>query len=318
MVDSLLRAYAPLLTWVSLGVLLFRFIPAHFSTRLGRTLYWVGLPIQSLMFARRTELGGEIGLIPLIVVEASLLSLGLALLGWWGWHEFNQRNPRELSQDQPLAVKRSRLGSFILAAMMGNTGFIGMSLANVLIDPLYLNWAILYNMSGTIPYILAVFIASHFGRSGTQTYWWTPLRDALLVPSLWAFVLGLATQDMKLPGLLESGLEAIVWVVFASALLLVGLRLGSIKGWSSFETALLPAALRVLVVPGLVGLGTTYIGLTGDPHLTMVLMSGAPTGLSTLILSEVYDLDRELLISSIAMTFVGLLLVLPLWLAWFS
>jgi hypothetical protein len=50
----------------------------------------------------------------------------------------------------------------------------------------------------------------------------------------------------------------------------------------------------------------------------MVLMSGAPTGLSTLILSEVYDLDRELLISSIAMTFVGLLLVLPLWLAWFS
>jgi hypothetical protein len=47
-------------------------------------------------------------------------------------------------------------------------------------------------------------------------------------------------------------------------------------------------------------------------------MSGTPTGLSVLILAEVYDLDREMLISSIAMSFVGLLLVLPLWIAWFS
>lgn len=47
-------------------------------------------------------------------------------------------------------------------------------------------------------------------------------------------------------------------------------------------------------------------------------MSGVPTGLATLILAEVYDLNRELLTSTIALTFVGLLLVLPLWLAWFS
>jgi predicted permease len=39
----------------------------------------------------------------------------------------------------------------------------------------------------------------------------------------------------------------------------------------------------------------------------MVLMSGVPTGLATLILAEVYDLDRELLTSSITLTLVGLL-----------
>jgi malate permease and related proteins len=50
----------------------------------------------------------------------------------------------------------------------------------------------------------------------------------------------------------------------------------------------------------------------------LVLMSGTPTGLSVLILAEVYELDRNLLASSIALTFIGLFLALPLWLIWFG
>jgi malate permease and related proteins len=318
MVDSLFQAYTPLLTWIGLGILLFRFIPASFSTRVGRGLYWVGVPLQSFMFGRRTQLCEEVGLVPLIVVEASVLSIGLALISWWGWQKFNQQNAQVPQLAHLTALERSRKASFILAAMLGNTGFIGMTLAEVLIDPLYLNWAVLYNVSYTIAYSLAVFIASHFGRSGTRNPWWVPLRDVLTVPSQWAFLLGLLTQNVELPLIAQSGLEAMIWVVFASALLLLGLRLGSIKGWSSLNLALIPAALKVLVVPALVGLSATALGLTGEPRLVLVLMSGVPTGLATLILAEVYDLDRELLTSSITLTLVGLLLALPLWLAWFS
>jgi malate permease and related proteins len=66
-----------------------------------------------------------------------------------------------------------------------------------------------------------------------------------------------------------------------------------------------------------IGLRASYFGLSGDPRLLLVLMSGIPTALSVLILAEVYELDRDLLACSIA-TSVGLLLMLPLWLAWFS
>jgi hypothetical protein len=89
-----------------------------------------------------------------------------------------------------------------------------------------------------------------------------------------------------------------------------------VKGWRSLERALLPALIKVALVPGLVGLGATYFGIMGDSRLLLVLMSGTPTGLSVLILAEVYNLDRELLASSIAITFMGLLLALPLWFAW--
>ncbi len=319
MINSLFHAYTPLFTWISIGILLFRYIPASFSTRLGRGLYWIGVPVQSFLFGRRTQLCTETGLIPLIVIEASLLSLGLALLSWWGWQTFNRQNTEESSLERQNGLARSRKASFIVASMLGNTGFIGMTLAEVLIDPLYWNWAVLYNVANTITYSLAVLIASHFGpKSEKQNSWWVPLRDVLTVPSQWAFVLGLIVQDVKLPLIVQSGLEVALWVVFASALLLLGLRLGSIKGWSSIEFALIPAALKVLVVPALVGLSATFLGLTGEPRLALVLMSGAPTGLATLILAEVYDLDRELLTSSITLTLVGLLLVLPLWVARFS
>lgn len=318
MVDSLFQAYTPLLTWIGLGILLFRFIPASFSTRLGRALYWVGVPMQSFMFGRRTQLCSEIRLVPWIVVEASVLSIGLALISWWGWQKFFHQNAQVPPLERQSSLERSRFASFLIAALLGNTGFIGMTLAEVLIDPLYLNWAVLYNVSYTIAYSLAVFIASYFGQRGTENPWWVPLRDVLTVPSQWAFLLGLVTQNRELPLIVSSGLSAMIWVVFASALLLLGLRLGSIKGWSSLELALIPATLKVLVVPALVGLTVTYLGLTGEPRLVLVLMSGVPTGLATLILAEVYDLNRELLTSSITLTLVGLLLALPLWLSWFS
>lgn len=318
MANSLFQAYTPLLTWISLGILLFRFIPDSFSKRIGRALYWVGVPLQSFMFGRRTQLCQEIGLVPVIVVEASVLGIGLALLCWWGWHKFNDHNAQVPALAQPTTLERSRKASFIIAAMLGNTGFIGMTLAEVLIDRLYWNWAVLYNVSNTLAYSLAVLIASYFGQSETQQPWWVPLRDVITVPSQWAFLLGLVIQDMELPLIVDSGLSAMNWLVFASALLLLGLRLGSIKGWSSLELAVIPAALKVLIVPALVGLTATALGLTGEPRLVLVLMSGVPTGLATLILAEVYDLDRELLTSSITLTLVGLLVVLPLWLAWFS
>jgi predicted permease len=163
-----------------------------------------------------------------------------------------------------------------------------------------------------------VFIASYFGQSKTQHPWWNSLRDVLTVPSQWAFFVGLLSQNVELPVIVESGLQAMIWVVFASALLLLGLRLGSIKCWPSLELALIPAMLKVLVIPAMVGLTATCLGLTGEPRLVLVMMAGVPTGLVTLILAEVYDLDRELLIGSITLTLVGVLVILPVWVTWLN
>jgi malate permease and related proteins len=331
MIDSLLHAYTPLLIWSGLGLLLFRFIPDSFPKFLGRALYWVGVPLQLLVLGRQTQLSNGGVLIPLVAVGVLLLGMLSALLSWWGLQWLCSRKATDqFPKSQNYFFKslfssvnslgRASLGSFILASMLGNTGFIGLALAEVLFGADYISWGVLFSVTSNVVgnYGIAVFIASYFGRRETQNHWWIQLRDVLTVPTLWAFIIGFSTRNVELPTSLELGLEKAIWVVIACALLLVGLRLRSVHGWRSLKRALLPTLLRVVIVPMLVGLAATYFGVTGDPRLVLVLMSGTPTGLSTVILAEVYELDRELLTSSITTTFIGLLLMLPLWIAWFD
>lgn len=331
MIDSLFHAYTPLLVWPGIGFLLSRFMPERFPKLLGLALYWVGVPLQLLVLGRQTDLSRGGGLIPFVSVGILLLSISLAWLSWWGLRRLTHQKATAQSQSSKAfrlntllpnysSLGRESLGSFILAAMLGNTGFVGLALTQVLYGAENSNWAILYSVTNNVigTYGVAVFIASYFGRGETKNHWLIQLRDVVTVPSLWTFLIGFNTRSIELPPLLESGLEQAVWVVIASALLLVGLRLESMQGWRSLKLGLIPALLKVLIVPALVGLGATYFGVTGAPCVVLVLMAGTPTGLSVLILAEVYNLDRELLTSTIAMTFLGLLLVLPLWLAWFG
>jgi malate permease and related proteins len=331
MIETLFHAYTPLIIWTGLGLLLFRYIPVNFPKLLGNLLYWVGIPLQIFVLARQSEFSGAVSITPAIAVCVMFLSTSLAWLSWlvlrkisaiylknkfiWG-----KKLPIDLSFLNFNSLKRSSQGSFILAAMLANTGFVGLAMTPALIGADHNNWAVLYSVTNNVigTYGFGVFIASYFGRSQQQNRWWTQLRDVVTVPALWAFFIGFATRNIPLPETVESGLQGAIWAVIASALLLVGIRLRSIKKWQSFELALIPSLLKVVIVPMLVGLGASYFGLSGDPRLVLVIMSGTPTALAVLILAEVYDLDRDLLASSIAITSAGLLLMLPLWLAWFS
>jgi malate permease and related proteins len=331
MIETLFHAYTPLIIWTGLGLLLFRYIPVNFPKLLGNLLYWVGIPLQIFVLARQSEFSGAVSITPAIAVCVMFLSTSLAWLSWlvlrkisaiylknkfiWG-----KKLPIDLSFLNFNSLKRSSQGSFILAAMLANTGFVGLAMTPALIGADHNNWAVLYSVTNNVigTYGFGVFIASYFGRSQQQNHWWTQLRDVVTVPALWAFFIGFATRNIPLPETVESGLQGAIWAVIASALLLVGIRLRSIKKWQSFELALIPSLLKVVIVPMLVGLGASYFGLSGDPRLVLVIMSGTPTALAVLILAEVYDLDRDLLASSIAITSAGLLLMLPLWLAWFS
>lgn len=319
MIQTLFKAYTPLFTWIGLGLILSRFSSDKLAKWLGQSLYWVGVPLQLLVLARHTNVETG-GLIPILGVAVLILSLALALLTWWFWQWFNKIKAEQKSVEVSDYLKKASLGSFILATILGNTGFVGLTLTQVLTGPENNDWAVLFSVTNNVvgTYGIAVLIASYFGQRTTENHWWIQLRDIATVPSLWTFFIGLNTQFVQLPALIELGLEQAVWVVIALALLLVGLRLGTIKEYQNLNIAIIASVLKVVIIPLLVGLGATYAGIIGEQRLVLVLMSGTPTGLSVLILAEVYDLDRNLLASSIALTFIGLFLVLPLWLIWFG
>ncbi|MBD2503833.1 AEC family transporter [Anabaena azotica] len=329
MTETLVQAYTPLILWIGLGLLLFRLLPQWLPHFLGRSLYWVGVPLQLIALARRgnqNELSGTVEipiLASLITFGALFLGLVVALLVWWGWQQISPylfKSELSESVSHPLQDSSSK-GSFLLAAVLGNTGFVGLAIAPYLVHVDALNWVVLFSITHNVigPYGLGVLIASYFSHTKSTNQWWMLLWDLLTVPPLWAFLIGTLTQHLKLPAVVESGLQSSVDVVIACAFLLIGIRLAQLQGWQSLQLALIPSVLRVVIIPLLVGLLTTLLlGLGGDRRLAMVLMSGMPSAFAGLILAEEYNLNRDLIAGSIILSTLLLLLILPVWIQVFS
>jgi malate permease and related proteins len=307
-IDPLIQAYTPLICWTGLGILSVRFLPAAVPYWLGRGLYWVGVPIELFSLARQTTFDIRAGLAPTITIASLLLGLSL---GWMSIQIGQKLQPNL----PPLSSKLK--GSLLLCSMLGNTGFVGLAIVPFFVSATDLSWAVLYSVTQNVigTYGLGVLVSSYYGRQGTQgNGWLRQLKDLLSVPSLWGFALGSLTRKLPVPELVESGLHASIWVVIPGAFILMGIRLSQIQGWQSLKLALVPAIAKTIIMPTVVGISITMMGMTGDPRLALVLMSGMPSAFAGLILSEEYNLDRNLVASSIIVSTLIFLVTIPMWL----
>jgi predicted permease len=215
--------------------------------------------------------------------------------------------------------------------MLGNTGFVGLAIAASILNPDNLGLAafftVMHNAMGL--YGAGVLVADRFGEKevGDEPSencvpkvrpWWKSLLTVLKVPSLWAFLLGASTQSVALAEVAEVSLQKSIWVVIPCGFLLMGMRLSQLKNLRSLACGLVPAVIKVVLMPTIIALITPVLGIVGEPRLALVLMAGTPTALTALVLAEEYNLDRELIASSIAISMLLLIPLVPLWLALLS
>jgi predicted permease len=308
---QLMPTYLPrLLLWTGLGALLsqYRVMPAHVSKLLGRSLYWFGVPLQIFMLVHRSGFSQAVWLSPVIMGLVLVVGFGIAGL---------------ILNLKPLILKKSghqivhgQSGSYILASILGNVSFVGLSVVPTLVHPDYWGWIALYSVAHTMlgSYGLGILTASYFGRKHQERSWQAQLRDMLLAPPLWAFVLGCLTRHLAFPEPLESGLQNLTSFVSFGAFILIGLQLNQIKEVKNLSCALIPVILKLLILPGLLGLWLSLIGVTGDARLALVLMSGMPTAFANVILAEEFNLDAQVATSSILLSTLSFPLATQLWL----
>ncbi len=307
-IDPLVKAYTPLIFWTGLGIVATRFLPATFAHWLGRGLYWVGVPIEIFALARQTTFDDSARLAPIVTICSLILGLSLA----WLTIQLRQRLQPELPVLSPSAK-----GSFAISSMLGNTGFVGLAVVPFFVSTADLSWAVLYSVTQNVfgTYGLGVLVSSYYGRDGGgNARWWMQFKDLLSVPSLWGFALGLLSRRIDIPATADSSLQAAIWVVIPAAFVLMGIRLSQIQGWQSLRLALMPALLKTIVMPICVSVAITAIGIDGDRRLGLVLMAAMPCAFAGLILSEEYNLDRNLVASSIIVSTLIFLLIIPVWL----
>ena len=302
LVAQLLSLYLPLVGWALLGWLLGRYLPKSAPVYLGRFLFWVGVPISILAFLRGADLSGQVWIAPIVAWAAILLGAGLAWL--WSRHQPDWSQPTQ--------------GSFLLASMVGNTGYLGFPVALALGGQQFFAWALFYDLLGTTwgAYGLGVVLASRFGR-GTQSR--SQLTLALLKnPALASFALGLAGRDVPFPGWLDAGLHWAGWSAIGLALILIGMRLSQLPSLARLNSATVSLAIKMIVVPLTVSLSLPFLPISDAAKHTIVLQMAMPPAFATLVLAETYGLDKNLAVTSLAVGSIGLIFILPVWLWLFS
>jgi predicted permease len=202
--------------------------------------------------------------------------------------------------------------------MIGNTGYLGYPITLAVVGEKYFAYALFYDILGSMlgAYSLGVFLAAYFGQEGESK---TKLILAMFQnPTLWALGFGLSFRNYPLPQLLEKSLNLFAWGMIAIALILIGMRLSQIKSWSKINLASASLAIKMLIIPLIVGLIIGFFGITDKPQLTIVLQMAMPPAFATLVISEAFNLDRELTVTSLAIGSMLILLTLPIWLVLFS
>ncbi len=290
-----------------LGFFLGGKLPKVVSVYLGQFLFWIGVPISIVAFLRRTDLSGPLWIASLVAWVTVLLGAGLAW-AWINWQAYFKNTTPKASWSQPAQ------GSFLLAAMVGNTGYLGYPVTLTFVGPQYFGWALFYDLLGTTlaAWILGVALAARFGR-GVQSYW--QLATAILInPTLWSFGFGLVFRQLPLPTPASLLLHRFAWTVVALSLMLIGMRLSQLNSWHSLPRASISLGIKMLLVPLILGTSLSLFGLTGPPQLVIVLQMAMPPAFATLVIAEAYNLDRELSVTALAVGSLGLLVTLPVWL----
>lgn len=315
--------YIPIFSAITVGfvisfILSHHWFKTHFKAsikeivpmKLGQFLFWIGVPISIINFLHQADLSGNVFIAPVIAWGAILLALGLS---WLGFGPYFKR------------IKPSSQGSFLLSSMFGNTGYMGFPVTLLLpqLGAEYFGWALFYDLLGTLlgVYGFGVFLALHFGQTleGKKSNpWFTLLQVIIKNPTVFAFILGLFLRRFTFPPLLAISLNGFAWSVVMLSLILMGMRLQQLSSWRNIKPIAMAVSVRMFLVPIIVGMGLTALGITGPPRLVMVLQSGMPCAFATIIISDNYGLNRELVVGAVALSSIMLLVTLPLWLLGFS
>lgn len=330
--NPIVNLYITLIGWVLTGFIFGKILPKNASTYLGKFLFFIGTPFSVIAFMRRANLSGGIFIAPITAWIAIFVGAGLA----WIWIDLGVSDEkfkaisRGISyQENTLATgiispnyneikshwSRPTQGSFLLAMMVGNTGFLGIPVNLSLLGSEYFAWALFYELLGTAigVQVLGIALASYYGNHQAKRERWVALKAILHNPSLWAFGFGFLSRSLSIPTPIESILQTGAWIVISLSLIMIGMQLSKLSHLENLKQGLTCLAIKMFLTPLVVGTGLMFFGVTGSPRLLLVLQMGMPPAFATTLLAEAFSLDRELAVTTVALGCVCLLFTMPIW-----
>jgi malate permease and related proteins len=267
-----------------------------------RAMLYVLLPFVAYANFAHLDLSLSAG-IGLLIAYAGLAAAGLAayMLGrhWLG-------------------LDRPALGALVIAAIIVNTGYLGLPMTTVLLGTSKLPHAVAYDqlVSGPMVFTVGFAVGATFGTHGQAGGLATRLKAFLTRnPPLWGAVLGLVVPAAWAPHALVTASHVIVDALLVVGFLAVGISLSAERREDGARLLERPdrrvvtaMALRFTVVPAVFGIVSAAGVAVPSAY---ILEAAMPCGINGLIIGHAYGLDQRLIAtlivwSTLAVIAVGL------------
>ena len=210
-----------------------------------------------------------------------------------------------------LKFDKKLFGSFLLVAVVGNTGYLGYPLAQQLASNNGLTRAIFYDIFGTVIFILTVglIVAEMYGGKSHKI---NKIKELLTFPPLLALLLTFVLKPITLPSILIDGLSILGIVTIPLIMFSIGLSLEVSKIADYKLPIFLALILKLLISPIIAFLYGNLFSLGSDLILIAVLEAAMPSALLSLVFGIKYELKNSYIASTIFALTVASAITVPL------
>jgi predicted permease len=273
--------------------------PAQTRKVLTSLVYYLLLPALVLSVLWKAELGNTTLLIALSAAFAVILGAGLSAL-----------TCRACKSASPVT------GAVILAAAFPNATYLGLPVLEAAFGPWARGVAIQYDLFACTPllFTLGILIASHYGDTEEKAH--NMASELLRIPAVWAAMLAVLLNLMDVPG--HAMIDGLLGLLERGVVPLMLFSLGLSLEWDRASWRTLPSVipvvlLRLLIVPAVLLLFASAIGLTGEWRAAVVLETAMPSMVLGIVFCDRFNLDVSIYAAAVTITTVLSLFTLPLW-----
>jgi len=267
---------------------------AHTSI-LNNVIIYLTMPALIFRAVFESDISLSLLIIPVLAIAIVSLSMGLAYLA-----------------GRFLRLEAATFGALILAAAIGNTGYLGYPLVLQLFGIENLVRAVFYDLAGTVvfTFTIGLLVAQKYGQNEGKV---NIVKEIFTFPPLIALFAALVFKSAALPEFLTDTIDFMAGATVPLIMLTIGLSL-ELTGVGKYKTAIATVVIVKLILSPLIALvGAGLIGVSDVDLGVIVLEASMPTFLLSLVIGLKYGLDVDFLPPAIVTTTMLSMVTIPLW-----
>ena len=196
--------------------------------------------------------------------------------------------------------------AFLASILFPNNGNMGLPIIAFTLGEKGLEIAIIYMICSTI---LMFCLGPILLQKKTFLY---GVRRALALPLVWSILIGIVWRisSLEVPPQLYAGIEKLGEAAIPVALLLLGIQLGKTR-WQFGGEELISVAMRLLLAPSIAYLVGTNLNLDNLYLQVLVLQTGMPTAVSSVVLIHEFEGNTNFVARTIIMSTLMSFITIP-------